>query len=646
MVSRESSAYNSRFVAAIRPWFPMPFRLSVLLASSLLVLVACAPPVPEDPEPVAMVDAPEAPERVEDAATRLQTVPESEQPPLAIRWAEDYLGRGQLAEAEQLLSMVRPDAIDGNLRLEWVLASARVRLAQQDTRGALRLLSSDVLEVPALLEEAPEGLRNQLLLLRADSLALAGRTVESLRERVALDPGLDEDRQQYNRQTTWTLLMQAPRQVLRELEETSEDELLGWVELAMLYRDPLADIDSQVHQLEQWQQRWEDHPAEEDQPAMVRALHEAIRERPEHIAVLLPLEGSMQPAGEAIRDGMLTAYFSALEQGHPVPVIRFHDTADRPIVEVYNEALVEGADFVLGPLDRESGETLAAVDKLPVTTLALNYVRDQSVTDNFHQFGLSPEDEARQVASQAHTEGARLAGVLHPRSEWGRRVARAFEHHWEELDATVTTRASFGENHGAAVSELLNINRSEARARAIRRYTGELEFEPRRRQDLDFLFLLANPSQARQVKPALNFHYAADLQVFSISNVYAGRPDPSRDGDLDGIRFVDIPWLLDRDSTLHDAAQQAWPAGHGPYTRLFALGVDAYRLAPRLTLLRSVPDSNMPGATGQLQLKENNRIERELDWAWFTRGQPQRMPMVAPDREGAGSNGNIRTRRD
>lgn len=621
----------------------MPLRLLVLIGGSLLLLAACAPPVPEDPEPVTMVDAPEAPEHIEDALTRLQTVPEGDQPPLAIRWAEDYLRRGQVAEARQLLATVQPQRIEGNLRLEWILAAGRQRLAEQDMEGALRVLSSETLEVPALLEQAPEGLRNRVLLLHADALALAGKPAESLRQRIALDPRLDGEQQEYNRRTTWTLLMQAPRETLRELAETSEDELLGWAQLALLYRDPLADIDSQARHLEQWQERWEGHPAEEDQPAMIRALHEAIRERPEHIAVLLPLSGAMQPAGEAIRDGLLTAYFSALEQGHPVPVVRFLDTTEQSIVETYNEAVLGGADFVIGPLEREGVETLAAVDQLPVPTLGLNYVRGGSVSDDFHQFGLSPEDEARQVASRARTEGAQLAGVLYPRTEWGRRVSEAFERQWLELDGVVTGRAAFGENHSAAVSDLLNINRSEARARAIRRHAGSLEFEPRRRQDLDFLFLLSSPSQARQLKPALNFHYAADLQVFSISNVYAGAPDSARDGDLDGIRFIDIPWLLDRGSTLHTAAKQAWPRGHGSFSRLFALGVDAYRLQARLSLLRSVPDSTMPGVTGQLHLRENNRIERKLDWAWFSGGQPRRMPTVAPDREGAGNNGVIRT---
>lgn len=607
----------------------MSYRLLLTLAGLILLLSGCAPRAPE-PEPLPLVEAPEAPERVEDAAARIQAAPEPDQGALAVNWAGDYLAEGRLPDARRLLSLVAPRRLEGNLRLEWVLTSARIRLAEQDTRGALRLLESEVLEIPSLTEQAPADLRNRLRLLRVDALALAGELRKSLIERVELNPELDEAQQRYNEQTTWTLLMRAPRATLQELSETRDGELLGWVKLARLYRDPITDIDSQAAHLEQWQRDWEGHPAERRQPTMIEALREAMRERPENIAVLLPLTGPLAPAGEAIRDGLLTAYYSALEQGHPVPGITFYNTTGVEIIEPYNEALRDGADFVIGPLDRSQGEVLAAIDELPIPTLGLNYVDQQSVAEKFYQFGLSPEDEARQIAAQARAEGAQLAGILHPRSEWGRRVAQAFERHWEEHEGIITTRASYGENYGSAVSELLGIGRSQARARQLGRHVGELEFEPRRRRDLDFLFLLADASQARQIKPALNFHYAGDLQVFATSHIYAGRPDPSRDSDLDGIRFVDIPWLLERDSELHESAEQAWPRGHGRYARLFALGIDAYRLQMRLSLLHSIPDSAMPGATGQLRLEEQNRLVRELDWAWFSRGEPQRMPAVAP----------------
>ena len=59
------------------------------------------------------------------------------------------------------------------------------------------------------------------------------------------------------------------------------------------------------------------------------------------------------------------------------------------------------------------------------------------------------------------------------------------------------------------------------------------------------------------------------------------------------------------------------------------MGVDAYRLHARLVMLANVPDSFLPGVTAQLSMNEKRVLERRLNWAWFRKGQPQRMPVVA-----------------
>jgi len=263
-----------------------------------------------------------------------------------------------------------------------------------------------------------------------------------------------------------------------------------------------------------------------------------------------------------------------------------------------------------------------------VPTLSLNYV-DNGTAKNLYQFGLAPEDEARQAAEQAIVEGARLAAILYPDGEWGARVAEAFRQRFEALGGIVTTHNTFAGDASAATRQLLDLGQSETRARQLRGFTSlRVEFEPRRRQDIDVIFLVAAAGQARQLKPALNFNYAADLPVFATSHVYAGTPAADIDSDLNGIRFVDIPWVLDQQSPLHQDAERVWPGGHGRYERLFALGIDAYRLHTRLAMLQSLPESFLPGVTGQLSLDEQQRLVRELQWAWFSRGVPQRMPVV------------------
>ena len=72
---------------------------------------------------------------------------------------------------------------------------------------------------------------------------------------------------------------------------------------------------------------------------------------------------------------------------------------------------------------------------------------------------------------------------------------------------------------------------------------AELEFEPRRRQDIDIVFMAAFPAGARQLMPQLAFHHGADLPVHATSHVWSGVPDPANDRDLDGVVFGDMPWL-------------------------------------------------------------------------------------------------------
>ena len=170
---------------------------------------------------------------------------------------------------------------------------------------------------------------------------------------------------------------------------------------------------------------------------------------------------------------------------------------------------------------------------------------------------------------------------------------------------------------------LLNIDESENRARTLRAtLQTDLKFEPRRRQDADFVFMAAFPRQARQIPPQLKFFYAGDLPIYATSHIYDGRPDPAKDRDLDGVNFTDMPWLLGEQTTpLRQAVEAAWPSAGG-LRRLQALGADAYQLIPYLTLLRGSSYEEFAGATGRLTVGNDNRVRRTPLWARFSKGAP------------------------
>ena len=603
-------------------------RLAALLAAA--VIAGCSTTTPtrttvyEQPSAAKVGTAPTA---LSAARSQLATMKTDARIGAALQWAEHYLDQQRPGDAGQLLADLNPQAMDNEQRFTWILLSGRAQLGDQRPDDALALLQrheDDILQYPA---EQQAGLD----LLKADALAMKGDLTGSLQQRVATHPLLEDEDQDYNHGMIWQLLMQLSSSELADAIEDSRGDLLGWLTLAQLYRDPIADLDAQVSRLNQWSAQWRTHPATDDVPDMLDALEKAVSERPSKVAILLPATGPLKNAGKALQEGIMTAYYRHKQDGNP-PVLRFYDSGGDDILALYQQAVQDGADFILGPLAKDKAATIANQGTLPVTTLALNYIDQGELPENFFQFGLAPEDEARQIALQGAREGASQAGILYPEGEWGERVAQAFAQEWQSLGGTVTITRTYqeGPTLGDTVKELLLVAQSQSRGQAVSRFTSlDMDIQPRRRQDMGFLFLLANPDQGRQVKPALNFHYAKDLPVYSTALVHSGESNPRRDQDLNGVRFVDMPWMLsNEDSQLRRMSNEQWPEGHGRYERLFAMGIDAYRLQSRVFLLSTLPSSELPGVTGRLSMKQQ-RIVRELNWGVFINGEARALPKVA-----------------
>jgi hypothetical protein len=176
------------------------------------------------------------------------------------------------------------------------------------------------------------------------------------------------------------------------------------------------------------------------------------------------------------------------------------------------------------------------------------------------------------------------------------------------------------------VSTLLGVDRSKERAKTLARFLGaELEHTPRRRKDIEFIFMVANPKQARLLRPQFRFHHASRVPVYSTSHVYAGMPNSSADIDIDGVVFGDMPWVLNpggTNGTLRISSELAWPGRFNKYIRFFAFGADAYSLLPHLGTLRAQPFIELPSETGLLSVNADNLIRRGLSWAQFVEGVP------------------------
>jgi outer membrane PBP1 activator LpoA protein len=237
------------------------------------------------------------------------------------------------------------------------------------------------------------------------------------------------------------------------------------------------------------------------------------------------------------------------------------------------------------------------------------------------QLSLSPEDEVVSAAELAFGTGARRALIISPSGDWGSKTETALRNHWTTLGGTIASHATYTtyDDYSSSVKSALALEASEQRARDLRALLGtDIEFTPRRRQDPDVVFLLShNDAEARSIKPLLAFHYAGDLPVYALSNIYNGVPD-ERNQDLNGINLVETPWLLGANPGLR-VTIAAGDIG-GNYTRLNALGADAFLVQSGFTRLQSGADALFRGNTGLLSMEPDLTIHRELSAATFDRG--------------------------
>jgi len=545
------------------------------------------------------------------AKDALANAPKRKRAELALAWAEQYIEEQRYAEALEVLNDMDPEALSNtDYQLRWYQMTAFALLSEGHTRKAGVLLDEPALT--RLLEQQDSSTRANFELLHADILALEGKPLQSVTLRFSIDSQLDTENQAYNQQLIWQLLQRLSAEELDELADNSNLNGQGWIELAQLYSNEFLGLEEQIKQLHQWQRRWWQHAAIKNPPADIANLEKALKDRPRHIAVLLPEQGAVANAAHALRDGLLAAYYVSLEQGHDTPELRFYDSANEvDIVDLYYKAADDGAELIIGPLEKDNVIALSRLKNLPVDLLSLNYHDQDAAPSNLIQFGLSPEDEANQVAKLAHQQGLSRMGLLFPNSATGDRTAHAFAQAWEELGGVVVDQHAYGQDASEAVSRLLKVDAYQARTQRNKNVS---------RKDIDAIFVVATAEQGRQIKPAIDFYHGNHLPIFSTSMIYDAQPNRQRDNDLNRIQFVDIPWLLTPDDKFHSAAAQAWPKQHGRYERIFALGVDAYQLSQRLTLMNTSSHNRMEGLTGTLTLNEQS-IKRTLLPARFVRGE-------------------------
>ncbi len=308
---------------------------------------------------------------------------------------------------------------------------------------------------------------------------------------------------------------------------------------------------------------------------------------PGPIVLVLPLASdTFGRAAEAVQAGFLAAAAAANEK---VEVISH---GDGEVLAAFAKAKAAGARVIVGPLVRDDVKALAAAAADLPPILALNQTDEgASLPRNVYVLTLTIDGEARQLARRAREDGATTVAVIASDTPRQQRFASAFNAEW--LLA------------GGGAPVMFRFDPAPDVLRLMRR---ELAKTP-----VDAALLAVDAADAARAKP-----YLGTIPSYTSSEVNERQP-PDMLRDLDNVRFVDIPWLVDADASgFADVKRPDYP--NPALERLYALGMDAFRIAQDFS--DGLPTKlELDGATGHLSLDDTRQFVREGRLMQFRAGR-------------------------
>jgi outer membrane PBP1 activator LpoA protein len=527
----------------------------------------------------------------------------------AARLAADH---GDTALARRRIGEARNGATAAQQQASAVLL-ARLELADGRPQAALDM----VVALPQLLLPAAQ---SDAAAVRGQALFRLGRPVEAVRVLVEREIWLgDAAAILANQRMIWDGFRQYP--AAARVAPTGDTIVDGWLALAPLAASVGTDL---RRSLLTWRRTYTAHPAAGGLLADLLAAQRSTA-FPAQIAVLLPLSSPQRPYALAIQDGFMAAHLR--NSGNAPTNIRVYDSNRLGSEQAYLQAQLDGADFIVGPLlTPEVDQVIAQAGFVP--TLALNFAtNDSTVLSRFYQFGLVPDDEARTIAATAIANGAKNAVVFTPSNPRGYRIKDNFLAAFQDAGGEVLDWYGYEpalQDFSAPVASLLNVTRSRERHRKLAANLGvPLQFpEARRRQDVDMVFVVAEPAAGRALASQLRFFGAGDIPRYATADIY-NPATTGRDNDLNGFIFADSPVLLspDEDASAVRAGFEAYWPQRAAFLKYYGMGFDAYGLISSLYANDGAPWA-MRGLSGDLSLDAQGRVRRVLPLAQFRNGRP------------------------
>jgi outer membrane PBP1 activator LpoA protein len=573
-----------------------------------------------------------------------------------------------LAEAKQIWQ----ESSNKVARNRLLLKAARGYLEQNDNNQAAQILL-------ALRDEMSlRELRSEYQLLVANLYSkdtnVSSEQLLALLQPIANDPDIKQQQyeliaQQYVRQGQWLLaanaLLQANNSqpeyvtqawqwvklaqshaagVTKQQQPAKHSLIEPYIMLGELIQQYGRDNDQLKQELKQFRKLYLGHPLVTHWPQEL-ALAETLEDTPiYHVVAMLPLSGRLEASGQAIKDGILAAYYAQFNHSDSqlVPELTFVDTASTPIDIMVDQA--QKANWVIGPLLKETVEALSTRLPLSAKMLALNRIEvplenELATLNTLNQafFALAPEDEARQLAEYMFGQGFHAPIIIASENSIYQRMLETFSNRWQQLSAGLSdsekgqlTSVNFEDSNSLkeGITQALDVAQSRQRIKEIENLAEVQIYNlPRNRRDIDAIVTFASPEQTELLNPMIEASLSPIdgqmVPVFATSRAIDYEKSRNQWRDLENIHFLDMPWLLPNNQwqQMHADIAQLWPQRPTQLQRLFAFGVDAYNLLPVVDNLLALPQLSVSGLTGNLAVNDQGQVIRTLPHAMITQEQ-------------------------
>jgi len=399
----------------------------------------------------------------------------------------------------------------------------------------------------------------------------------------------------------------------------------GWVNLA-LYHQVYLGAPVELHQaMNNWLRRYPGHPAAEVLPKKVTELVQIEPLEVNRLVVLIPQSGANERLGDALKAGVLAAL-----DNRAITETLFIDES-LPAEEIALKLSEFKADFVIGPLLKSNIEKLNTAQTLvDYPVMHLNSFDGERISQQHFFFALNPEHEVQQALERFLTAGYQKPMLLAPNNNNGQRLVEYFNTQWQRYSEVKPQIGFYSDKSDMpkTITGLLEVDQSKERINVVKSlFKQEVESETRSRSDIDVIYILGDATETRLIKPYLDVNvstFADRIPLYASSKSHSKQIDRTDKGDLDGLYFTELPWMLEGQIQQHNLRQQydsLWPEHADINQRLFAMAFDATSMLGEVKQLSMVQGKRFTGISGDLSIASNGYVTRSLDWAQYKNKQ-------------------------